>query len=219
MGDDSVELCGGTHVARTGDLGVFRIISEGGVAAGVRRIEARTGWGALAWLNDGEQVLAEVSDVLKAQRDTVALRVRQQGERIRELEKELERVQQQMARQAGADLAAQAVSLGSVRVLAASLPGIDPKTLRDSVDQLRNQLGSSVVVLATVAADRVSLAVGVSSDVVGRVKAGELVSFVAAQVGGKGGGRPDFAMAGGQDAAALPAALASVSDWVQSRLG
>ncbi len=220
MGNDgfSVELCGGTHVARTGDIGLLRITSEGGVAAGVRRIEARTGEGALAWLNEGEQVLAEVAEAVKGNRDSVSGKVRQLLDRQRDLEKELDRLKLKLAASAGADLASQAVTIGSAKVLAATLEGVDAKALRDTVDQLRNKLGSAVVLLSSVADGKVSLVAGVSPDLVGQVKAGELVSFVAQQVGGKGGGRPDMAMAGGSDAAALPQALASVNGFVSERL-
>ncbi|MES2721089.1 MAG: alanine--tRNA ligase [Pseudomonadota bacterium] len=220
MGQDgfSVELCGGTHVARTGDIGQLRITSEAGVAAGVRRIEARTGEGALAWLNAGEQTLVELADTVKGNRDSVLAKVQQLLERQRDLEKELDKLKSKLAAAAGSDLAGQAQAIAGVQVLAAMLEGADAKALRETVDQLRNKLGSAVVVLATVQDGKVSLAAGVSADVIARVKAGELVSFLAAQVGGKGGGRPDMAMAGGSDVAALPAALASVNGFVSERL-
>ncbi len=220
MGNDgfSVELCGGTHVARTGDIGLLRITSEGGVAAGVRRIEARTGEGALAWLNEGEQALAEIAESVKGNRDSVSGKVRQLLDRQRDLEKELDRLKLKLAASAGADLASQAVTIGGAQVLAAKLDGVDAKALRDTVDQLRNKLGSAIVLLSSVADGKVSLVAGVSPDLVGKVKAGELVSFVAQQVGGKGGGRPDMAMAGGSDVAALPQALASVNGFVSERL-
>lgn len=214
----SVELCGGTHVARTGDIGLLRITSEAGVAAGVRRIEARTGEGALAWLNAGEQTLLELADAVKGNRDSVAGKVRQLLERQRELEKELDKLKSKVAASAGNDLVNQAELVGQVQVLASVLDGADAKSLRDTVDQLRNKLGQSVVVLATVQDGKVSLAAGVSADVMTRVKAGELVSYLAAQVGGKGGGRPDMAMAGGSDVSALPAALASVKQFVNERV-
>lgn len=220
MGQDSfsVELCGGTHVARTGDVGQLRITSEAGVAAGVRRIEARTGEGALAWLNAGEQTLVELSDVVKGNRDSVLVKVQQLLERQRDLEKELDKLKSKLAAAAGSDLAGQAQTIAGIQVLAAMLDGADAKALRETVDQLRNKLGSAVVVLATVQDGKVSLAAGVSADVIARVKAGELVSFLATQVGGKGGGRPDMAMAGGTDVSALPAALASVNGFVSERL-
>ena len=220
MGQDSfsVELCGGTHVARTGDIGQLRITSEAGVAAGVRRIEARTGEGALSWLNAGEQTLVELADTVKGNRDSVLAKVQQLLERQRDLEKELDKLKSKLAAAAGSDLAGQAQTIAGVKVLAAMLEGADAKALRETVDQLRNKLGSAVVVLATVQDGKVSLAAGVSADVIARVKAGELVSFLAAQVGGKGGGRPDMAMAGGTDVAALPAALALVNGFVSERL-
>lgn len=220
MGDSgfSVELCGGTHVARTGDIGLLRITTEAGVAAGVRRIEARTGEGALAWLNAGEQTLLELAEAVKGNRDSVAGKVRQLLERQRELEKELEKLKSKVAASAGNDLVNQAEQVGAVHVLASVLEGADAKSLRDTVDQLRNKLGHSVVVLATIQDGKVSLAAGVSAEVMARVKAGELVSFLAAQVGGKGGGRPDMAMAGGTDVKALPAALASVKQFVSERV-
>ena len=220
MGDSgfSVELCGGTHVARTGDIGLLRITTEAGVAAGVRRIEARTGEGALAWLNAGEQTLLELAEAVKGNRDSVAGKVRQLLERQRELEKELQKLKSKVAASAGNDLVNQAEQVGAVHVLASVLEGADAKSLRDTVDQLRNKLGHSVVVLATIQDGKVSLAAGVSAEVMARVKAGELVSFLAAQVGGKGGGRPDMAMAGGTDVNALPAALASVKQFVSERV-
>ncbi|HET8730382.1 MAG TPA: alanine--tRNA ligase [Moraxellaceae bacterium] len=214
----SIELCGGTHVSRTGDIGLFKIVSEGGVAAGVRRIEAKTGLGALAHVAAEEGALAEVAAVVRAPVAQAADKVRALSERNRELEKELERLKMKLAASAGDDLLTQAVEVGGAKVLAARLEGVDPKTLRDTMDQLRNKLGSSVVVLATVADGKVSLVAGVSADLTARVKAGELVGALAAQVGGKGGGRPDMAQAGGTDVAKLPEALASVQGWVTGRL-
>ncbi|MES2917027.1 MAG: alanine--tRNA ligase [Pseudomonadota bacterium] len=214
----SIELCGGTHVSRTGDIGLFKITSEGGVAAGVRRIEAMTGTGALAHVAAEEAVLAEVAAMVRAPAAQAADKVRALAERNRELEKELERLKMKLAASAGDDLLTQAVTVGPVKVLAACLDGVDPKTLRDTMDQLRNKLGSSVVVLATVAEGKVSLVAGVSADLTTKVKAGELVGNLAAQVGGKGGGRPDMAQAGGTEAAKLPAALASVQGFVTERI-
>jgi len=214
----SIELCGGTHVSRTGDIGVLKITSEGGVASGIRRIEARTGTGALAWIVDEEAALSEVADIVKGGRQGVAGKVRALAERNRELEKELERLKMKLAAAAGDDLLNSAVSIGGSKLLAARLDGIDAKALRDTMDQLRNKLGSCVLLLAAVADGKVSLVAGVSADLTARVKAGELVNFVALQVGGKGGGRPDMAQAGGTDAAALPAALASVQGFVAERL-
>jgi alanyl-tRNA synthetase len=215
----SIELCGGTHVARTGDIGLFKITGEGGVASGVRRIEARTGTGALTYVAEEEAALGEIAEIVKGGRQGAAGKVRALSERNRELEKELERLKMKLAASAGDDLLASAVSLGSVKLLAAKLDGIDAKALRDTMDQLRNKLGSSVLLLATVADGKVALCAGVSADLTAKVKAGELVSFVAQQVGGKGGGRPDMAQAGGTDVAALPAALASVQGFVEAKLG
>lgn len=214
----SIELCGGTHVSRTGDIGLFKITSEGGVASGVRRIEARTGTGALDYVNAAESVLAEVAAVVRAPVTQAAEKVRQLAERNRDLEKELDRLKMKLAASAGDELLESAITLGSAKVLAARLDGVDPKSLRDTMDQLRNKLGSSVVVLSAVADGKVSLVVGVSADLTGKVKAGELVAFLAQQVGGKGGGRPDMAQAGGSDAAQLPAALASVQGFVRERI-
>ena len=214
----SIELCGGTHVSRTGDIGLIKITSEGGVAAGVRRLEARTGNGALAHVKAEHDVLDEVAALLRAPAVQVAEKVRALADRNRELEKELERLKMKLAASAGDDLLNSAVAIGAVKVLSAKLDGVDPKALRDTMDQLRNKLGSCVVVLSTVVEDKVSLVVGVSADLTSKVKAGELVNFVAQQVGGKGGGRPDMAQAGGTDAAKLPEALASVQGFVSERV-
>jgi alanyl-tRNA synthetase len=214
----SIELCGGTHVSRTGDIGLIKITGEGGVAAGVRRLEAKTGAGALAYVKAGEAALGEVAALVRAPAVQVAEKVRALADRNRELEKELERLKMKLAASAGDDLLNSAISINGAKVLAARLDGVDPKTLRDTMDQLRNKLGSSVVVLSTVADGKVSLVVGVSADLTTKVKAGDLVSFVAQQVGGKGGGRPDMAQAGGTDAAKLPEALASVQGFVSERV-
>jgi alanyl-tRNA synthetase len=219
MGDFSVELCGGTHVNRTGDIGLFKIVAESGIAAGVRRIEAVTGERALAWVNSAEQQLATIAAMLKGKRDEVADRVSQLLERSRKLEKELDQLKQKLASSAGSDLASQAVEIAGIKVLAARLDGVDPKSLRDTVDQLKQKLGTAAVVLATASGDKVSLVAGVSKDATDRIKAGELVNVVAQPCGGKGGGRPDMAQAGGKDASALDAALASVTDWVNRQLG
>ncbi len=220
MGSDSfsVELCGGTHVQRTGDIGVFKITSEAGVAAGVRRIEARSGTSALTWLNAGEQALSVLAESVKASRDTVVAKVSQALERQRELEKEIERLKSKLASAAGADLINQAVDINGVKLLASALDGVDAKALRETMDGLRQRLGSCVVLLASASADKVSWVAGVSGDLTARVKAGELVNFVAQQTGGKGGGRPDMAQAGGTDVSAVPAALASVADYVRERI-
>ncbi|MDZ4297296.1 MAG: alanine--tRNA ligase [Moraxellaceae bacterium] len=220
MGDAafSVELCGGTHVQRTGDIGVFKITSEAGVAAGVRRIEARSGLPALTWLNVGEQALSALAESVKASRDTVVQKVSQALERQRELEKEIDRLKSKLASAAGADLINQAIDINGVKLLVATLDGVDAKALRETMDGLRQRLGRCVVLLASSSADKVSWVAGVSSDLTTQVKAGELVSFVAQQTGGKGGGRPDMAQAGGNDVAAVPAALASVPDFIRERV-
>jgi len=219
MGEFSVELCGGTHVERTGDIGLCKIVSEGGVAAGVRRIEAVTGEGALAWLDAGEQRLARIAELLKGSREDADSRVEQLLERSRKLERELDQLKAKLASSQGSDLAAQAEEVAGVKLLAAKLEGVDPKALRETIDQLKNKLGSGVVVLGTAQGEKVSLAAGVTKDLTDRIKAGELVNMVARQVGGKGGGRPDMAMAGGSDPAALTEALASVAPWVAEQLG
>ncbi len=219
MGDFSVELCGGTHVARTGDIGLFKIIAESGVAAGVRRIEALTGEAALDWVADTESRLKAVADQLKANRDTVAERVGQLIERSRQQEKDMQAMKGKLASGTGADLTAQAVVVGGAKVLAARLDGADVATLRDTVDRLKNKLGSAAVVLAAVEEGKVRLIAGVTRDLTGRVPAGELVNQVAQQVGGRGGGRPDMAQAGGTDPSNLDVALKSVVPWVKSRLG
>ncbi|WJW74735.1 alanine--tRNA ligase [Thiohalobacter sp. IOR34] len=219
MGDFSVELCGGTHVQRTGDIGLFKIVSEGGVAAGVRRIEAVAGQAALDYVNGLEQGFKRIAGLLKADLGKVEDKVQALLERNRGLEKELERLKARLASSQGGDLAAQAVEIGGIRVLAAKLEGVDPKSLRDTVDQLKNKLGHAAVVLAAVDGDKVSLVAGVTKAETDRLKAGELVNFVARQVGGKGGGRPDLAMAGGKDPSALDAALAAVPGWIETQLG
>jgi alanyl-tRNA synthetase len=218
IGDFSTELCGGTHTARAGDIGVFKIVSEGGVASGVRRIEAVTGAGALDWISQGERLIAQVSDRVKSTRDGVLEKLDQVVERSRALEKELEKLKSKMASASGDDLASAAVDLGSIKVLAARVDDADAKVLRDMVDQLRNKLGSSAVVLGGVAEGKVVLIAGVSKDKIDLVKAGDLVNSVALQVGGKGGGRPDLAQAGGTDPSGLDAALKSVPDWVKAKI-
>ncbi|EMD6623835.1 TPA: alanine--tRNA ligase [Escherichia coli] len=218
MGDFSTELCGGTHASRTGDIGLFRIISESGTAAGVRRIEAVTGEGAIATVHADSDRLSEVAHLLKGDSNNVADKVRSVLERTRQLEKELQQLKEQAAAQESANLSIKAIDVNGVKLLVSELSGVEPKMLRTMVDDLKNQLGSTIIVLATVAEGKVSLIAGVSKDVTDRVKAGELIGMVAQQVGGKGGGRPDMAQAGGTDAAALPAALASVKGWVSAKL-
>lgn len=218
MGDFSTELCGGTHASRTGDIGLFRIISESGTAAGVRRIEAVTGEGAIATVHADSDRLSEVAHLLKGDSNNLADKVRSVLERTRQLEKELQQLKEQAAAQESANLSSKAIDVNGVKLLVSELSGVEPKMLRTMVDDLKNQLGSTIIVLATVAEGKVSLIAGVSKDVTDRVKAGELIGMVAQQVGGKGGGRPDMAQAGGTDAAALPAALASVKCWVSAKL-
>jgi alanyl-tRNA synthetase len=215
----SRELCGGTHVARTGDIGMFKIVSEGGVAAGVRRVEAVTGENALAYVQAMDAKLGEIAATLKAPAAEASAKITQILDNVKTLERELARLKGKLASSQGDDLVAQAQPLkGGLRVLAATLEGADAKVLRDTLDQLKNKLKSAAIVLAAVDGGKVQLAAGVTPDATTRVKAGELVNFVAQQIGGKGGGRPDMAMAGGTDAAALPGALAGVKTWVEERL-
>ncbi|EIW6804487.1 alanine--tRNA ligase [Salmonella enterica] len=218
MGDFSTELCGGTHASRTGDIGLFRIISESGTAAGIRRIEAVTGEGAMVTVHAQSDRLNDIAHLLKGDSQNLGDKVRAVLERTRQLEKELQQLKDQAAAQESANLSSKAVDLNGVKLLVSELASIEPKMLRTMVDDLKNQLGSTVIVLATVVEGKVSLIAGVSKDVTDRVKAGELIGMVAQQVGGKGGGRPDMAQAGGTDAAALPAALASVQGWVSAKL-
>jgi len=214
----STELCGGTHVERTGDIGLFKIINEGGVAAGVRRIEAVTGENALQLILETEQRLQQAANLLKAQPATVEEKLEAILQRNRALEKELAQLKGKLASQAGSDLASNAVDIAGIKVLAAKLDGVEPKSLRDTVDQLKNKLGKAIIVLGTVANDKVSLVAGVTKAETQQIKAGDVVNHVAKQVGGKGGGRPDMAMAGGNDAAALDGALASVQAWLTEKL-
>jgi alanyl-tRNA synthetase len=219
MGDFSIELCGGTHVARTGDIGLMKIVSEAGVAAGVRRIEAMTAQGALEWIDANEQKLDKVAELVRAGREDVADKVAQALERSRKLEKELEQLKGKLASSQGSDLASEAEEVSGIKVLAANMEGADPKGLRDIVDQLKNKLGTAAVLLATVKGDKISLVAGVTKDATDRIKAGDLLKAVAEQVGGKGGGRPDMAQGGGSQPENLEAALASVSDWVKGQIG
>ncbi|HET7198908.1 MAG TPA: alanine--tRNA ligase, partial [Burkholderiales bacterium] len=223
MGDFSTELCGGTHVRRTGDIGFFKIVSESGVAAGVRRVEAVTGEGALAWVQAQEAKLAEAAAALKAPAGEVTGKIAQLLDSQRALERELSRLKSRLASSQGEDLAAQAVDVEGrdgtkMHVLAATLEGADAKTLRETLDKLKDRLKSAAIVLGAVQDGKVSLIAGVTADLTAKVKAGELVNYVAQQVGGKGGGRPDMAQAGGSDPAALPGALQSVKSWVESRV-
>jgi len=214
----SRELCGGTHVGRTGDIGLFKIVAEAGVAAGVRRVEAVTGANALRYLQEQERRVQGVSALLKTQPDEVAGRVADILDNVRTLEKELARLKAKLASGQGDDLAGQAIDVKGIKVLAATMDGADVPALRETMDRLKDKLKSAAVVLASVSGGKVSLIAGVTSDMTAKVKAGELVNMVAQQVGGKGGGRPDMAQAGGTDAAALPKALASVKAWVEGKL-
>jgi len=218
MGEISTELCGGTHVRRTGDVGFFKIVSESGVAAGVRRVEAVTGEGALAWVQAQEGQLQEAAAALKAPAGEVTAKIAQLIEGARALERELAKLKSKLAAGQGADLSAQAVDVEGAKVLAATLDGADAKTLREAVDQLKGRLKSAAIVLGSVVDDKVSLIAGVTPDLMSKLKAGELVNHVAQQVGGKGGGRPDMAQAGGNDPAKLAEALRSVRPWVAQRL-
>ena len=214
----SRELCGGTHVQATGDIGLFKIVAESGVAAGVRRIEAVTGQNALAYLQSLERTVAQAAGVLKTPADQLQSRIAQVLDQVKSLEKEVATLKGKLASSQGDDLVSQAVDVNGLKVLAARLEGADAKTLRETLDKLKDKLKTAAIVLAAVDGDKVQLAAGVTPDSVGKVKAGELVNFVASQVGGKGGGKPDMAMAGGTDAKALPAALASVQAWVAAKL-
>lgn len=214
MGDFSTELCGGTHVERTGDVGLFKLVSETGIAAGVRRVEAVTGSGALQYVAREEATLRQICDMLKTGADAAVERVQLLVASHRALEKELEQIKSKLASAAGSDIAADAVEINGIKVLAKQLDGFDSKALRDTVDQLKNKLGTAVVVLACVEGGKVSLVAGVTKDLTDRIKAGDIVNMAAQQVGGKGGGRPDMAMAGGTEPAGLPQALKSVVDFV-----
>lgn len=218
MGDFSTELCGGIHASRTGDIGLFRILSESGTAAGIRRIEAVTGEGAIALLHQQSDLLEDVAHLVKGDTHNLADKVRAVLERSKMLERELQQLKDQQAAQESASLSSSAKLVNGVKLLVSQLDNVEPKMLRTMVDDLKNQLGSAIIVLATIADDKVSLIVGVTKDLTGKVKAGELIADIAQQVGGKGGGRPDMAQAGGTDVQALPSALASVEAWVASRL-
>ncbi|RMX06694.1 alanine--tRNA ligase [Corticibacter populi] len=214
----SRELCGGTHVRRAGEIGFFKLVSEGGVAAGIRRVEAITGQKALDYVQQLEATVSQAARALKAPVHELVGKLEQQLDHVRALEKEIAQLKGKLASSQSDDLAAQAVQVGSIKVLAAKLDGADAKTLRETLDKLKDKLGSAAIVLAAVDGDKVQLAAGVTKDQTAKVKAGELVNFVASQVGGKGGGKPDMAMAGGSDATALPTALQSVQAWVAERV-
>ena len=213
----SRELCGGTHVGRTGDIGLFKVVAEGGVAAGIRRVEAVTGENALAWVQRLSASLNEAAAAIRSPAAELTQKIEQVLDNVKSLEKELARLKSKLASSQGDDLAAQAIDVGGLKVLAATLDGADVKTLRETMDKLKDRLKTAAIVLAAVDGAKVSLIAGVTADATARVKAGELVNFVAQQVGGKGGGRPDMAQAGGTDPAGLPGALAGVRDWVAQR--
>jgi len=218
MGEHSTELCGGTHVSRTGDIGLFKILSEGGVAAGVRRIEATTGEGAMNFVRETEAKLKAAADLVRSGRDDLVDKVQGVLDRSKQLEKELAALKGKMASAAGGDLASQAKDVKGVKVIAAKLDGVEGNDLRTLMDQLKDKLGSGIVLLGSANGDKVSLIAGVTADLTSKVKAGELVNFVATQVGGKGGGRPDMAQAGGTQPGNLPAAVDSVLGWVEGKL-
>jgi alanyl-tRNA synthetase len=218
MGEFSTELCGGTHVKRTGDIGLFKVVTEGGVAAGVRRIEAVTGPSALAYAQAQEATLRDVADLVRAQPHEIAARLTQIQDQVRTLEKELSRYKSKMAASQGDDLAAQAIEIAGIKVLAAVIEGADAKALRELADKLRDKLKSCALVLGSALDGKVALIAAVTPDATSKVKAGELVNFVASQVGGKGGGKPDLAQAGGTEPDKLPAALQGVADWIRGKL-
>jgi alanyl-tRNA synthetase len=218
IGDFSMELCGGTHVERAGDIGFFKILSESGVAAGVRRVEAVTGKTAYEWVVHTDQVLRDVAALLRGSRDDVDEKVRELVDRSRRLEKEVQQLKSKLASGQGGDLTSQAKDVDGIKVLAARIDDADARSLRDAVDQLKSKLGSSVIVLATVQEGKVVLVVGVSADLLTRMKAGDIAGAVAAQIGGKGGGRADFAQAGGTQPENLGKALEGVESLIRNRL-
>jgi alanyl-tRNA synthetase len=218
MGEFSTELCGGTHVRAVGDIGLFKILSEVGIASGVRRIEAVSGEAALDWVEADEERVLRIASLVKSGRDGLDGKVVQLIDRTKRLEKEIGDLKSKLASNAGVDLASQAVEIGDVKVLAAKLDGVDAKGLRDTLDQLKSRLGSAVVVLAAESGGKVSLVAGVTKDMTARMKAGDLVKAVAEKVGGKGGGRADMAQAGGNDPSGIPSALELVNQWVRARV-
>ena len=218
IGSDSVELCGGTHVSRAGDIGLFKVTYEGGIASGVRRIEAVTGEAAIKRFINSDTALDNAAQRLKANRDDLLPRIEQLQTSNRNLEKQLEALESKLASQTGGDLANLAQDIDGIKVLAAMLDGANVKTLRETVDQLKNKLGAAAIVLASHDGDKVTIIAGVTKAETDRVRAGDLANFVAEQCGGRGGGRPDMAQAGGSQPQNLAAALESVPDWVQSRL-
>ncbi|WP_272677328.1 alanine--tRNA ligase [Providencia huaxiensis] len=218
MGDFSIELCGGTHARRTGDIGLFRILSESGTAAGVRRIEATTGTMAIESIHHQSEQLSAIAHLVKGDMNSLVEKVKAALDKSRQLEKEIVQLKDQQASQESASLSSKAKEVKGIKLLVTQLGDTDPKLLRTMVDDLKNQLKSAIIVLSTTSGDKVSMIVGVTNDLTAKVKAGDLISHIASQVGGKGGGRPDMAQAGGTDASALPAAMASVEEWVEARL-
>jgi alanyl-tRNA synthetase len=214
----SRELCGGTHVRATGDIGLFKVTSESGVAAGVRRIEAVTGQNALRLVQQQQQLIALLSDTFKSPAHELASKVAHLLEQQKGVEKELAKLKSQLASAKGDELTAQAISMGDIQVLATVLQGADANSLRETMDKLKDKLKSAAIVLASVNADKITLVAGVTNDLISTIKAGDLVNHVATQVGGKGGGKPDLAMAGGSDVSKLDAALQSVPQWVSGKL-
>jgi alanyl-tRNA synthetase len=217
IGDYSIELCGGTHVQRTGDIGLFKIVSEGGIAAGVRRIEAVTGEDAIAYVAQQEQQLAEIAALVKGDSHNALEKVSALLEKAKGLEKQVSQLNDKLASAAGASLLDSAVDVNGIKLLVANVAGTESKALRGMVDDLKNKMGSGVIALGVANGDKVSLISGVTKDLIGKLKAGELVNHMAAQVGGKGGGRPDMAQAGGSEPQNLDAALASVNAWVAEK--
>jgi alanyl-tRNA synthetase len=218
MGEFSMELCGGTHVNRTGDIGFFRIISEGGIAAGVRRIEAVTGEQALDTVQNQAQQMNQIASLLKTDPQSLTARIHTILDVNKIAEKELQKLKQQIASNATTDLLSNVYEVKGIKVLSTVLKDVEAKVLRSMVDDFKNQLGSAIIVLGTAEGDKVSLIVGVTKDLVSKIRAGELVNFVAQQVGGKGGGRPDMALAGGTQPQNLESAIVSVQDWLQEKL-
>lgn len=219
MGDFSIELCGGTHVGRTGDIGLFKITSEGGIAAGIRRIEAVTGAAAMEYVAEQQAQLDKAASLLKSDSASVVAKLKAQLDKVKQLEKEMSQLKDKLAAAASADIAGEAIELNGVKVLVKKLEGVDPKSLRGLQDELKQKLNSAIIVLGIANEGKVNLIAGVSKDLVGKVKAGELVAMVAQQVGGKGGGRPDMAQAGGTQPEKLDDALALVQPWLTERLG
>ena len=218
MGDFSVELCGGIHAKRTGDIGLFKIVAETAVAAGVRRIEAVTGENAINWLHNQQRILTQSADLFKSDVNTLVEKIQQLQDKAKKAEKELQGLKEKAAMQAGSDLVKSAVKINDVSVIVHQLDGIETKSLRVMVDDLKNQLGSGVIVFASILDDKVNLVVGVTSDLTTKVKAGELVNLMAQQVGGKGGGRPDMAMAGGSQPENVNLALTVAQNWLSNNL-